>query len=220
MGEVFINKIRTIYCIGRNYAAHAKELDNDIPKSPVLFLKSASSARTLTDTGKIAYPLETFHHELELTVFIGKDESSNDSDPFDQVTAIGLGLDVTRRDVQKTLKNSGLPWTEAKSFVGSAVFSRPIPLSHEITAYGSEWPTQLAFDLLINGVKRQSGSPKQMIFDLRTLLCHVRKSHGLHAGDVIFTGTPSGVGPLIAGDEIRMVMTLAGQVILDESGVF
>lgn len=217
----FINSIRNIYCVARNYGAHATELGNAIPQSPVLFLKSTSSARTLDDNGKIAYPSETFHHELELIVFIGDNFGSGPSDRLTRIAAIGLGIDVTRREVQTRLKQNGLPWTDAKSFRGAAIFTKPILVTAEpLQAACSEWHRQLSFALQINGVPRQNGRTSEMIFDLPTILSHIESSHGLFPGDVVFTGTPSGVGPLKAGDTMRLTMTLGEKQILDESGIF
>lgn len=120
------HNIRAIYCIGRNYGAHAKEMGNAVPSSPVVFLKSPSAVRGPGDQGRIAYPDETYHHEIELALRIGSTDSGGTLLP--RVDAVALGRDLTRREVQNRLKKEGLPWTEAKSFVGAAVLSSFIPV--------------------------------------------------------------------------------------------
>jgi 2-keto-4-pentenoate hydratase/2-oxohepta-3-ene-1,7-dioic acid hydratase in catechol pathway len=205
--------IRAIYCIGRNYGAHAKELGNAVPASPVVFLKSPSAVRGVADQGRIAYLDETFHHEIELVLRIGHAEAAGSL--LNRVDAVALGLDLTRREVQNRLKKEGLPWTEAKSFVGAAVLSSFVPLDEKTlsTIEDSE------FTLWVNGEKRQHGCPRGMIFNLETLLKTIRDSHGLFPGDILFTGTPEGVGPLRPGDHFRMQLTLNGKSLLDEEGV-
>jgi len=218
---------RAIYCIGRNYGAHARELGNAIPASPVVFLKSPSAVRGLAEAGKIAYPDETFHHEVELVLRIGQGSAENAGEPgtflMDRIDAVALGLDLTRREVQTRLKKEGLPWTDAKSFTGSAVLSSFAELPASVT--GQARMDQIAgsrFTLWVNGERRQHGTPRDMIFDLETVLRCIQSSHGLFPGDIIFTGTPEGVGPLRVGDKIRVQLATGPdakpEIAIDESG--
>jgi fumarylpyruvate hydrolase len=222
-----IHAQRAIYCIGRNYGAHAKELGNAIPDSPVVFLKSPAAIRSLQDRGLIAYPTETFHHELELVLKIGpakkanRDFLSND-DVFrllERIEAVALGIDLTRREVQNRLKKEGLPWTDAKSFKGSAVLTgfHPLPTGMEPGEI-SKLIDSCRFKLWINNELRQEGSPHEMIFPCQKLLSVLQTSHGLHVGDIIFTGTPHGVGPIRIGDRIRMQLFMKEKPVIDESG--
>ena len=123
-----VQQVRNVYCIGRNYADHARELGNEVPSAPIVFLKTTTSLRPLA-TGDLAYDGETFHHEAELVVLVGQDIKLGEKGDWRAVSAVGLGLDLTRREVQNQLKAKGLPWTAAKSFAGSGRFRRnPVPL--------------------------------------------------------------------------------------------
>ena len=221
MSRSIPDSIHAIYCIGRNYGAHAKELGNAIPESPVVFLKSPAAVRGLQESGKIAYPSEIFHHELELVLQIGASIPGSSGDILTRIKAIGLGLDITRREVQNRLKKEGLPWTDAKSFRGSAVLGSFLELPANLSAAQiADMINSASFSLWVNGELRQKGSPCDMIFSCDKLLMTLQTSHGLHHGDLIFTGTPEGVGPLKAGDTIRMQLISGEKVVIDESGVF
>lgn len=221
MKKSFPSQIHAIYCIGRNYGAHAKELGNAIPESPVVFLKSPAAVRGLQDSGKIAYPSETFHHELELVLQIGPSLTNGSEKILTRIKAFGLGLDITRREVQNRLKKEGLPWTDAKSFRGSAVLTSvaELPRGTDIPSIESTIATS-SFSLWVNGELRQKGSPRDMLFPCEKILIALQASHGLHDGDLVFTGTPEGVGPLRAGDTIRMQLTCGKEIVIDESGTF
>jgi 2-keto-4-pentenoate hydratase/2-oxohepta-3-ene-1,7-dioic acid hydratase in catechol pathway len=190
--------VQNIYCIGRNYAEHAAELNNPLPDEPVVFLKSGASLRGLEESGVIAFPEETFHHEAELVLYIGKRiEEANDCN-WSAVSHLALGLDLTRRDVQNELKQKGLPWTRAKSFRGSAVVSAFIAKDE------LDYQANIEFDLKINGEMRQSGQTKMMLFNIEAMLSTLLKLHPLEKGDLVFTGTPKGVGPVRRGDKIEL----------------
>lgn len=190
--------VHNIYCIGRNYADHAKELQNPIPTSePVVFLKSSSCLRALT-SGPLAFADETFHHEAELVLRIGQQVSLGHKVGWDAVDAIGLGLDLTRREVQANLKAKGLPWTTAKSFAGSGLLS-PFIRTTEL-----EGRTDFQFSLSINDTLKQSGDTKQMLFDVPTILTWLATFNVLLPGDLVFTGTPLGVGPIRKGDAFTL----------------
>lgn len=211
--------VRGIYCIGRNYGAHARELGNAIPSSPVVFLKSPSAVRGFSDAGAIAWPEETFHHEVELVLRIGNAKRTPDTDLLDLVDAVALGLDLTRREVQTRLKKEGLPWTEAKSFRGAAILTEFVALPAAATGEARlELLRNCEFRLWVNGEERQHGSPRDMIFDPGALLRFIDSSHGLYPGDILFTGTPEGVGPLRRGDSMRAQLMIDGHVAIDEKG--
>lgn len=212
--------IRAIYCIGRNFGAHARELGNAIPASPVVFLKSPSAIRSPDETGKIAYPDETFHHEVELVLHIGSSPAEGEKHLLRHVDQIALGLDLTRREVQNRLKKEGLPWTEAKSFKGAAVLSSFVPLIHKGNPTDILARLEAAdFTLWVNGERRQHGTPREMTFNLESVLTTINESHGLFPGDIIYTGTPEGVGPLRVGDGFRMELNLDGKRVIHEDGV-
>lgn len=187
--------------VGRNYAAHARELNNPVPKEePVIFLKSAGALRGL-ESGNLAFASEVFHHEIELVVLVGSHVPLGGLEvgaELDCLKAVGLGLDLTRRGKQSELKAKGLPWAVAKSFAGSALLS---PMS---TLDGSFDLNSVSFELSVNGTSRQRGHVNQMIFDVPFLLRYLNASHPLLPGDLVFTGTPEGVGELQRGDEFTM----------------
>ena len=188
-----------IICIGRNYAAHAKELKNDIPEEPVFFMKPDSALLRNNNPFFIPDWTNDVHHEIELVLRIcrlGKNiEKRFAHRYFDQ---IGLGIDFTARDVQNKLKEKGLPWEKAKAFDNAAVISsRFFPLS-EIRNKDS-----IYFKLDINGKRIQEGNSNQMIFDFDEIVSHVSKYVTLRIGDYIYTGTPAGVGPVNIDDHLE-----------------
>ncbi len=185
-----------VYCIGRNYADHAKELGNEIPAEPVVFLKAPSSLRRLAD-GPIAFPDETFHHELELVLLVGRHLTAQADVGPDAVAAVTLGLDLTRRGVQDQLKKKSLPWTIAKSFAGAGI------LAPFVSARGLDL-TQIDLQLEVNGEVKQAGHTRDMMFPCFSILHYLVTLQNLYPGDLIFTGTPSGVGPLRRGDQLRV----------------
>jgi 2-keto-4-pentenoate hydratase/2-oxohepta-3-ene-1,7-dioic acid hydratase in catechol pathway len=188
----------TIYCIGRNYVAHAKELNNPVPEAePVVFLKSEAAQRGI-ESAPVAFAGEEFHHEAELVVRVGRDIALGQAGDWDDVSHLALGLDVTRRSVQTQLKAKGLPWTTAKSFAGSAVVS-PLIQKEMFSDLNA-----IIFTLHINGTLKQRGAVSDMIFPIPSLLTYLASLNDLRAGDLIFTGTPEGVGPLRCGDSFRL----------------
>jgi 2-keto-4-pentenoate hydratase/2-oxohepta-3-ene-1,7-dioic acid hydratase in catechol pathway len=190
--------VHNIYCIGRNYAEHAAELNNPLPEEPVVFLKSGASLRHLEEAGVIAFPDESFHHEAELVLYIGKRvEDPKDCD-WSAVSHLALGLDLTRREVQNELKQKGLPWTRAKSFRGSAIVSSFVEKDLLDFKRGIE------FELKVNDDVRQVGQTTMMLFGIEAMLTSLLRLHPLEKGDLIFTGTPKGVGPLRLGDRIEL----------------
>lgn len=188
-----------IYCVGRNYADHAKELQNEVPREPLIFLKAPAALRPFAE-GPIAYPGESFHHEVELVLLIGRYVAlgaKSEAKPG-AIAAIGIGLDLTRREVQEQLKKKGHPWTLAKSFAGSA-------LLHPLRALDPELPLEnIDFRLDVNGEGRQTGKSSDMLFGFTSILQYLVELHPLYPGDLIYTGTPAGVGPLRKGDTMRI----------------
>jgi len=184
--------VRNIYCIGRNYLDHIQELNNEKPDAPFYFQKSLSALNT---TDIIQLPIDReIHHELEITVLINKDGESipaQDADLY--IGGYGLGLDLTDRSLQNKLKEKQFPWLLAKSFKGSAV----------ITEFQMEEITD-PFWLTINGEKRQEGEVTQMIHAIPDQIAYLSKMIPLMKGDILFTGTPKGVGPIQLGDTLEM----------------
>lgn len=194
--------VRRIYCVGRNFADHAREMGATAPASkadrgtPVFFLKPADS---LVVDGVAAYPPGTqdLHHEIELVVALGRDAPLGTLDPADAEALIfgyGIGLDLTRRDLQAAAKAKGLPWDTAKSFDQAAPISELLPSA----ALGALAPRTLS--LRVNGELRQHSTLDQLIWDVPEILHELSKLYALRAGDLIFMGTPAGVAALRPGD--------------------
>lgn len=191
-----------IICVGRNYADHAKELGNAVPDSPVLFLKPPSSLRTLQDGIVWNTDLGECHFECELCLQIAKPLSqvTDKDEALSAIGAVTLGLDLTLRDVQNTLKNKGQPWERAKAFDGSCVLAEWVDYDPAIDL------DYLTFRFAQNGVVKQQGNTQDMIFDIATLLVDINQVFRLEVGDVIMTGTPAGVGALFAKDQLEMTL--------------
>jgi 2-keto-4-pentenoate hydratase/2-oxohepta-3-ene-1,7-dioic acid hydratase in catechol pathway len=187
-----------IVCVGRNYRLHAQELGNEVPQEPIFFIKPDSAV--FRPGEHFYYPdfSREIHYECEVFFRICKDAKFV-SEAFapSYVDGYGLGVDFTARDVQNRLKEKGLPWEIAKAFHQSAFVSDVLPLT-SFTRAG-----QIAFSFKKNGITVQSGSTADMIFDLKTLIVQATKYFVLRAGDLLFTGTPSGVGPVERGDRLE-----------------
>jgi 2-keto-4-pentenoate hydratase/2-oxohepta-3-ene-1,7-dioic acid hydratase in catechol pathway len=188
-----------IYCIGRNYVDHAKELGNDVPTSPVIFLKSYSSLRGL-NAAPMGFDSADYDYEAEIVLKITKSVKMGQKPGLSAAGEVALGLDLTRRDIQKELKEKGLPWTLAKSFKGSAIVGDFIttPMSPA---------KNLDFTLETGGNLRQTGKPSLMIFSFDFLVDHLASFNDLNKGDLIFTGTPKGVGKIKKGETFRLTFT-------------
>lgn len=183
-----ITQIRNIWGVGRNYAEHAKELGNTVPLKPLIFLKAGSTV--LTTGQKLVLPAfsKDIHHEIELAVEFGKDL---------EITRAAIALDLTARDIQTELKKSAQPWTLAKSFKHSTL------LGAFFDVKDPELLEELHLELLVNDEMRQSGSTEDMVFSVGELSEYIKEHFPVCAGDLILTGTPSGVGPLVSGDVIE-----------------
>ncbi|MGB8657974.1 MAG: fumarylacetoacetate hydrolase family protein [Candidatus Zixiibacteriota bacterium] len=188
-----------VFCIGRNYAEHVQELSNVIPTKPVVFIKPATC---LVEPGeRIHFPKhgKELHHEVEIVVKVGREgKVTTEEEALSFVSAITVGLDLTLRDVQEELKKKGLPWEIAKAFEQSA------PIGDLVTYDQSLDLNNISFGCRVNGVERQRGNTGDMIFGFGRLLVELSKIWVLRPGDLIYTGTPSGVGPLKIGDTIQV----------------
>ena len=194
-----------IVCVARNYAEHARELGNPLPDQAVLFIKPASSI--LADGGTVVIPAYSSdcHHELELAVLIGrtgKDIAAADALAF--VAGFGVALDLTLRDVQAELKAKGLPWEIAKSFDTACPLSAFVPASEVAD------PQRLRLRLHVNGELRQDGTTADMLRPVARLISEASHRFILEAGDILLTGTPSGVGPIRSGDRLEAVIEGVG----------
>ncbi len=186
-----------ILCVGRNYRAHAKEMNAEVPTAPVLFLKPASAVIGSGSSVVIPDISTDMHHEVELTVLIGTwGKAIPPSRALDHVAGYGVGLDMTLRDVQAQAKKSGLPWALAKGFDTSAPVSPFVPASRVPDA------SKLGVRLRVNGEERQKGWTRDFIFPLAELLGYVSRYFTLEPGDILFTGTPEGVGRVSPGDRL------------------
>lgn len=188
-----------IICVGRNYVAHARELNNEIPDEPVLFMKPDSALLRNNDSFYIPDWSNDVHHEVELIVKInrvGKNIEKRFAHRY--YDEIGLGIDFTARDVQNKLKEKGLPWEKSKAFDHSAA------LCPEFVSVDS-LPDRNAihFRLDVNGETVQDGNSSLMIFPIDDIIEHVSKYFTLKIGDLIYTGTPAGVGPVKIGDRLE-----------------
>lgn len=187
-----------IICVGRNYAEHAKELNNAVPTSPVLFMKPDTAV--LRENKDFYYPAfsNDIHFECELVVRISR-EGKHIAEKFARtyIDGVGLGIDMTARDLQEEQKKKGLPWEIAKGFNDSAPVSSFLPIA--------QFPAlqDIRFTCAINGETRQKGHTADMIFSVEYLISYISQYFTLKKGDLIFTGTPSGVGALHIQDRIE-----------------
>lgn len=187
-----------ILCIGRNYALHAKELGNDIPQEPVFFLKPDTAISPKGHPFFIPDYSNNIQYEVELIIKInklGKHIEERFANKYYQ--EIGLGIDFTARDIQQELKNQGLPWEKAKGFDGSAVISRNFINKNELNL------DNINFSLQKNKEVVQEGQSKNMLFNFDKIIAYLSQFYTLKIGDLIYTGTPAGVGQVSAGDELE-----------------
>jgi 2-keto-4-pentenoate hydratase/2-oxohepta-3-ene-1,7-dioic acid hydratase in catechol pathway len=196
--------VRRVYCVGRNFADHAREMgaspvDPAARGTPVFFLKPGDA---VVVDGVVPYPPGTadLHHEVELVVALGADAPPGElasGAAAALVFGYGVGLDLTRRDLQAAAKAKGLPWDTGKAFDAGAPVSALVPAE----AVGD--PGRLAITLEVNGERRQHGRLADLVWDVGEILHELSKLYALRAGDLVFMGTPSGVGPLLPGDTWR-----------------
>ncbi|WP_151446272.1 fumarylacetoacetate hydrolase family protein [Lacisediminimonas profundi] len=195
--------VRRIYCVGRNYLEHIREMKEADERDPPFFFQKPSDA--LVSNGKVPYPAFTddFQYEFELVIAIGRAASKlNTEQALDCVYGYGVGLDMTRRDRQRDAFKSGLPWEIGKSFDHSSPCGPIHPVSlcgHKLTG---------ALELSVNGQVRQRSVLEKMIWNVPEIIAQLSRQYRLMPGDLIYTGTPDGVGAVVAGD--RLVGTVAG----------
>lgn len=188
-------------CVGRNYVEHARELNNPVPTEPLLFIKPTSALMAFSGSLPVDDAFEV-HYELELTALIGESLSkANAVDAKNAILGIGLGLDLTRRELQSVLKEKGQPWEKAKAFDASGIITPFLPLD-ALPALGD-----IEFSLHINNQLRQQGHSSQMITPLSELIAYISQFFTLNPGDIIFSGTPAGVGKLANGDELALSLS-------------
>lgn len=186
-----------IVCIGKNYAKHAAEMDSDVPEEPMIFLKPSSSL--VDENGSIVIPAMSadVHHEVELVVLVGKKgRHIPEQEAMSYIAGYAVGLDMTARDLQAKAKKAGAPWSVAKGFdtfaaIGSFVGVDAVEDVHNVD-----------IRLTINGTTRQDGNTRDMVFKLPTLIAYASRIFTLEPGDLLFTGTPEGVGPVLEGDTL------------------
>jgi fumarylpyruvate hydrolase len=189
--------VHRIYCVGRNYADHVREMGNDLKEPPVFFTKPADAI--VASGAAVSYPprTENFHYEVELVIAIGSaGRNIASAQALNHVFGYAVGNDLTRRDLQGASKKKGLPWDTGKAFDASAPIGaiRPASLGH--AERGSIW-------LKVNGETKQQSDISEMIWSVPDIIAELSTLFELRAGDLIYTGTPAGVGPLQAGDKIE-----------------
>ncbi|SIT06857.1 fumarylacetoacetate hydrolase family protein [Alicyclobacillus vulcanalis] len=192
------DQVRNIFCVGRNYRDHASELGNQVPESPMIFGKFTHSL--VPAVGEVEYPAgrSDVHHELEIVLWLR--ETPRRDRPLDAVGGVALGIDLTDRALQSVLKQKGYPWEAAKSFRNSAIVTGLYRFDNFADVEGAH------FVLEKNGQVVQEGVPSDMVFSFADLILHCLDVYGLKGGDIVFTGTPSGVGPVLPGDELVLRM--------------
>jgi 2-keto-4-pentenoate hydratase/2-oxohepta-3-ene-1,7-dioic acid hydratase in catechol pathway len=199
-GAPFAHALGKIVCVGRNYAAHAAELNNPLPTAPLLFMKPASAAASLRQPLVLPSGQGAVHHELEMAILLGAPlRAASPTEVIDAIAGVGVALDLTLREVQDQLKRDAHPWERAKAFDGA------YPLSAFIDARGLDLQN-LTLQLWRNGTLQQNGHTGQMLFSVLDLIAEISRCFSLQAGDVISTGTPAGVGPLLSSDRLEATL--------------
>lgn len=184
-----------IICVGRNYVAHIEELGNEVPEQMVVFGKPNSA---IADKLHASLGGEVLHYEGEIALMVKSGAP----------VAAGFGLDLTKRELQTSLKQKGLPWERAKAFDGAAVFSTFVPIEDTST---------LGLELLINGERRQAGGVELMMYPPTTILAQLAEFTTLEDGDIVMTGTPAGVGEVVRGDRFTGRLLQAGQTLIEHN---
>ncbi|MBL4613124.1 MAG: fumarylacetoacetate hydrolase family protein [Emcibacter sp.] len=190
--------VKRVFCVGRNYEAHAREMGVEVDREqPFYFIKTAFAV--IPSGSHIPYPpgTDNYHYEMELVIAIGKDGFNISVEKaHDHIYGYAAGLDMTRRDLQLVAREKGRPWDLGKDFEQSAVISEIVPAS-EIGH-----PESGAIELQVNGAVKQSADIDLLIWKIPEIIAHLSRFYHLSAGDLIYTGTPAGVGPVVAGDRI------------------
>lgn len=194
-------QVRNIFCIGRNYAAHIAELGNRQEEEPVVFVKPTSALHTQGSPIVLPAHSSDVHYEAELVLLVGTGgKNIAEHNALQHILAYGLGLDLTARDLQTKAKQGGLPWAVAKGFDCAATVTPFVPAENIEHAHNIE------FQMHLNGQIKQHGDIRKMLFPIPYIVHYLSKVFTLQAGDLIFTGTPEGVGPLKNNDKVRLVL--------------
>jgi fumarylpyruvate hydrolase len=200
--------VRRIFCVGRNYAAHAREMGKDPDREPPFFFSKPADA--VVDSGEtVAYPPQTenFHYEAELVVAIGKGgRDIAETDALEHVWGYAVGNDLTRRDLQFAARDMGRPWDFGKAFDRSAIIGPVHPLSE------TGHPAKGSIRLAVNGVIKQDADLAELIWSVPEIISYLSHSIALAPGDLIMTGTPAGVGPLVPGDVCLVSIEGLGEI--------
>lgn len=187
-----------IFCIGRNYADHAKELGNEAPEEPVIFMKPKNAL--IQDHTPFYYPEFTneLHYEVELVFRVNKNgKYIQPKHSVNYLNAISVGIDFTARDIQENLKQKGLPWEKAKAFDNSAAIGKMVDIAADMDI------NNINFSLKKNGEVVQKGNSSEMIFKIDNIVSNISNYFSLNIGDLIYTGTPAGVGECVVGDKLE-----------------
>ncbi|HSV52387.1 MAG TPA: fumarylacetoacetate hydrolase family protein [Burkholderiaceae bacterium] len=204
--------VNRIFCVGRNYAAHAREMGKDPDRDPpFFFMKPANAAVDAAQATTVPYPTKTanYHHEIELVVAIGKGgRDIAAADALQHVYGYAVGLDMTRRDLQLEARNTGRPWEFGKSFALSA----PIGTIHRAQEIGHL--REAAISLNVNGQPRQASDIAKLIWSVSECIAYLSEYEALEPGDLIMTGTPEGVNAVVAGDEMRGAIDGLGEIVV------
>jgi fumarylpyruvate hydrolase len=198
--------VRRVFCVGRNYAEHAKEMGHSGREPPFFFGKAAEAIATAAE---VPYPPATkdLHHEVELVVAIGREAAAIGADKVrSHIAGYAVGVDLTRRDLQAEAKRLARPWYLAKSWVGAA------PLGSLVPVEAAGHPRRGRIWLEVNGTVRQQGDLAEMIWSVDEVLAALSAFDRLLPGDLVFTGTPAGVGPLVPGDRVRAAVDGVGEL--------
>lgn len=198
-GDIRRFAVNRIYCVGRNYADHAREMGHDPDREPPFFFMKPASA-IVTDGANMQYPSlsNDVHHEIEMVVAIGKGGANIAADKaLEHVYGYGVGLDMTRRDLQGEAKKMGRPWDTGKAFDQSAPCSALLPVAE------CGHPSHGSIRLMVNGEVRQEGDLNQLIWNVPDTIAYLSTLFTLQPGDLIFSGTPAGVGPIKKGDVLE-----------------
>lgn len=214
VGEDMRFPVRRIFCVGRNYAAHAREMGKDPEREPPFFFTKPADA-VVDDGSTISYPPETrdFHYEIELIIAIGRDANGpiDQGEALDYVWGYAVGIDLTRRDLQLEARDKGRPWDWGKAFDCSA----PIAALHRVEAVGH--PESGRIWLAVNGQIKQDADIADLIWNVPEIISILSQSMQLKAGDIVMTGTPAGVGPIVAGDHVTGGIDRLGEIRIDIS---
>jgi fumarylpyruvate hydrolase len=195
LGSDQLFPVHRIYCVGRNYNEHVKEMGGVVGRDPPFFFSKPADA-IVTD-GRFRYPTMSndVHHEIELVIALGQDA---------KIFGYAVGLDMTRRDLQAAAKKLGRPWDTSKAFDHSAIISPITPREGFLTSG--------VITLDVNGARRQTGDIAEMIWNVEEIVTELAKYFALKPGDLIYTGTPSGVGPIVKGDQLKAAIAGVGEL--------